>query len=231
MRVWHTYLFVFLLAVGVRVTAQTPTATPHPNALPPGMYQFEDLSSPEMELTGSDWSIRIFGGGDTGDTGLGSDDDGDTLTFWVTENADYILIYRKTTSSSTGEWSICVDATCQNAQDKGGGGGLEPYAVDLFETNSEVVITKTNGNESIFDFMTIILDPNSIQAVSGTSSSSPTATPEPYYIYDTISGVSGTVATRFDMVVTAGDVAISNALIFLFFSLWAIFLILVIGKD
>lgn len=224
MRVLHTLVSVLIFsAVGGWAHAQTPT--PHPNLLTVGLYQFEDLSSPEIELTGTDWSIR-----DTGyDTGLGDDDIDDTLTFWTGTDSDYLLLGVYSPNSGDSEFDICVDATCQSiAHDIMDGDLIIP--IDLFSTNSEVVITKTQSNskESVFDFVALVLDPNSIQAISGTTPGvSPTATPPPYYIFGTVTGVSGTVATRFDMVVTAGDVAITNSLLFLFFSLWAIICIVV----
>jgi len=199
------------------VHAQTPT--PHPNALNIGMYQFEDLSSPEIELTGTDWTIQSY----RGSTVLGNSTDTETLTFWVTELADYLTIYRVTTNVelTAGEWSVCVDAICQSTEDYSGE-GIEAYAVDLFETNSQVVITKEDDEATLFDFMTIALAPSSL-----TSSEE---TPEPYYIFESVSGTDGNIETRFDMIVTVGDVAVSSALLFLFFSLWAFILLVIIPK-
>jgi hypothetical protein len=97
---------------------------------------------------------------------------------------------------------------------------MQAIAVDLFETNSQVTITIENDNETLFDFMTVIESPQ------------PEITPEPYYIYSTVSGSSGSIDTRFDMVVTAGEVGITSALLFLFFSLWAIiFMFFFIRRD
>lgn len=202
--------------------AQTPT--PHPNALTPGYYNFEDLSSPEIELTGAGWSVSTF----RNVTGLNNASSGDTLTFWVLANAHYLTIYRRTFDNNTndGEWTICVNTTgCTDVIDYHGV-GLDPVLIPLSGTNSEIVITHTNTRDTLFDAMTIALDPASIVTgvVSGTSPS-PTATPDPAIIYGTVTGVSGTVTTRFDMRVTAGDVSNVSALLFLGFSLWAIVLL------
>jgi len=226
MRLWLTIPIIVSFFCGSGL-AFGQTATPHPNALPVGGYVFTELSSPDIELGGTGWGIRS----QTGQTRLHTLTDGDTLTFYVEDNADYLMIFGDGFTSNS-YWDICVDATCQTINDRNDTGGDKTVLVHLLGTNSEVVITKNGGNRTQFQYMQIILDPDSITAVSGTGGGvSPTATPEPYYIYGTISGVSGTVSTRFDMVVTAGDVAISNALIFLFFSLWAIFIIYILRRD
>lgn len=71
-------------------------------------------------------------------------------------------------------------------------------------------------------------------AQTETPTATPTVTPSPTgepWLYITMQPASGTPegqVTRFDYVVTAGDVQIANLLTFLLFSLWGMFLFAVI---
>lgn len=217
MRVLHTFVCLIFLVVGGMVNAQTPTptSTPHPNALDVGMYQFEDLTSPQIELTGT-WSIKVS---DTTEF-LSSSENGATLSFHVDSLADYLIIEREVRSTSVGTWSICIDSLpCEAVTDSGNTMSIYPVAIELPDTNSHVVITKTNAMETAFDFMTIQF------GLTNFDSLLPEETPDPNYSYSSVSGTEGEIETRFDMIVTAGDVAVSSALLFLVFSFWAIVIV------
>ena len=154
-------MIFFMLAIATATQAQTatptPTSTPHNDALAVGMYQFEDLASPQIELAGT-WGTELI---ETTETLVSSEDEA-TLTFHVTSIADYLVIYRSVTSTSFGTWSMCIDAMpCLNVSDYGTD-GIEAVAIELPDTNSQVVITKTNDESSKFDFMTISLGESSI---------------------------------------------------------------------
>lgn len=272
MSLFRTYLLVILL-FGVGLVAHAQTATPHPNALPPGIYRFKDLSAPEIALTGSDWSIRC----DSFICGLGNDNTGETLTFWITKDVDGFMIQHRMYSTSPGTWDICFNGTnCNSISDNGNANVYLSRFFKSFRTNTEVKITRTSSNESIYDSLLIIpiqdgSNPTETYTPTATFTATPTFTPTATFtptetftptatftatptftptatftpagsvsgtggdcdcfIYGSISGVSGTVSTRFDMVVTAGDVAVSSALLFLFFSLCAIFFIFVMSPH
>lgn len=221
----HRLISIFaLLAIGTGVYAQTPVPTAHPAALGVGLYQFEDLSSPEVELTGAGWLVQSNIA-----TGLRNSQNGNTMTFHVDEHADYMLIYREK-RPATSTWQICVDAVCTNVNDFGySTASIEPVPIQLYETNSQIVITKTNGGISIYDYMTIVQ--SEVIPSEGTGTGTAESTPEPYAVYGSVEGESGTVETRFDYLVTAGDVAIVSLLLVFFFSVVAAFLIMITGGD
>lgn len=218
---------VLLMSSGVH--AQTPT--PHPNALQPGIYQFEDLSSPEIELTGIDWTICPANPvvSATSPDGLCNDDPSETLTFFV-EDTDYLEFQTQFFSgNSYPGFEICIESNCDTYDLR----WYETFAMFAFAIggNAEIVITTTrNANPLFLDYLVLHPFPVDLSAISGTGGSSPTPTPEPYYIYGSISGSNGDVDTRFDMIVTVGDVAIASALLFLMFSAWAFFFLVVIPR-
>jgi len=184
------------------------TATPHPNTLSVGLYQFEDLSSPEMELTGN-WYI-------SGNT-LASDQTDSTATFYVDEFADYLIIHRGVTNTLSGTWSICVDSAMCGIISDYGNGGIEPVAYSLLDTNSEIVITKLDDNPSGFDFMEIAVGSNAITSpviVYVPLVATPIATTTP----ETMTFISGTDGnyTRIDNSVTTGEQFIGIVLTMMF---------------
>lgn len=222
------------------VTANAQTATPHPDALAAGLYQFENLSSPQIELTGIDWTIcNLTTSGDV-QRSLCDDDSGDTMEFYVT-NTDYILLQAifNSAGSSADDISITIDATpywsglLRNPGSSGG--SFDFVTIDPDDTNAQITITRNTNQAGRYDFMILQpppIDLSSISGTGGTSPTIPTATPIAYAIYGTISGVSGTVPTRFDYYVSAGDVGISVALLFLLFSIWSILIIyFVVVRD
>lgn len=155
----RTITVLFILALSTIAYAQTPTNTPHPSALTVSVHQFEDLSSPEIELTGT-WSVNVVGSTET----LLSSVSGSSMTFNVNVNADYLLIYRQTYTADPGQWTACIDALpCLTVSDAGND-SIQPVAIKLSDTYSEIVVTKTDNNESQFDFMTIALGEAAIQA-------------------------------------------------------------------
>jgi len=214
-------LAVFIIAS--TVFAQTPT--PHPNALTPDLYQFEDLTAPEISLAGN-WSITSDVWGDYLTTNSG----GDTLDFYVT-NASYVSIYSVGFNSGA-YFQLCIDGTdCQEWRTTSP--GVEAQIMHSFNVqgNAHINIENARANRSIgLDMLIIGSQYVDISSISGTGGTSPTPTPNPAYIYGTISGVSGTVTTRFDVTVTAGEVAISSALLFLFFSMWSVAIIALVLK-
>lgn len=226
--VYISVICVSLLSMSFGVHAQTPT--PHPNALQPGMYQFEDLSAPQIALTGVDWTICRPGGG-LSPEGLCNDDPGETLTFYV-EGVDYLTFQAYFYSSATGQFSLCVEGVCTSHNHRiGSTGFLGQFAFDV-GGNAEIVYATENNASNFLDYIQLYPLPIDLSSISGTGGSSPTPTPEPYYIYGSISGTSGDVDTRFDMIITVGDVAVSSALLFLLFSLWAfIFLVVIPRRD
>lgn len=219
-----TVLLSFLFVQGVY--AQTPT--PHPNALSQGVYELEDLTAPEITLTGSDWTICGMASGST-ILGLCNDDPDNTLEFFV-EGIDYIVFQMRTASDSTlPAFDICLEGVCESYAFRSST-GLASFPLDV-NGNSNVLFTTVGNGYHVLDFMTLHPLPIDLSAISGTGGAVPTPTPEPYYIYGTISGVSGTVATRFDMTMTVGEVAVSSALLFLLFSLWAFILLVIIPRP
>lgn len=205
-------LFCVTLASQAQTNTPTPTSTAHPNALNAGMYQFEDLESPQIELTGV-WSIDVE---ETTET-LFSDEDGATLTMNITPLSDYLVIYRAVTTTSFSTWSLCVDdMPCLTISDYGTG-GIEPVAVELADTYSEIVITKTNAQASKFDFMTISIGQDAIiNAVSTIAApnivivpliATPITTPTPNSVtYAEATDEAGyTVYTRRENTITTGD--------------------------
>lgn len=219
--------FSLLMSLGVH--AQTPT--PHPNALLPGMYQFEDLSSPDIELTGSDWSICPLNAivSATSPQGLCNDDIGETITFYVQDTNFLEFQSNFFTGNSYPGFEICIESNCAS-YDLRWYETMAHFALDV-GGNAEIVIATTrNANPLFLDYMVLHPFPIDLSSISGTGGSSPTPTPEPYYIYGSISGSNGDVDTRFDMIVTVGDVAIASALLFLMFSAWAFFFLVVIPR-
>jgi len=211
-----TLSVVAMFCIATAVYAQTPT--PHPNALTIGAYDFEDLSAPQINLTGS-FSIVSFSYVDS----LFASNTNDEINFYV-RDVDY-LILQSFGGSSGVDYRVCVEYVCDD---------FVHYSFEFFQhiiqvpdRNAFVQIIKLDDGDSYFDYM--IMD--GVQTSVSSSIVSATATPNPAYIYGTISGVSGTVQTRFDMVVTAGDVAISSALLFLLFSLFSILIIAVVYKH
>lgn len=189
-------------------TVFAQTATPHPNALPVGIYQFEDLSSPEIELSGPGWSLGSTNPIDY----LQNTNASDEMVFYVTDLSAYLLI-NNSSNVANSDFRVCVDAVCEDFVSEDD--GWYTQGVNLSGTNSQITIINLDGVRNRFDYMIVGATGAVASTVSGTY---PTATPNPAYIYGTISGVSGTVTTRFDMTITAGEVAISSALLFLFFS-------------
>lgn len=206
-----SFIFLMLLFASIgqaQTDTPTPTSTPHNSALGFGMYQFEDLSSPQIELTGT-WSIEVNGTTES----LISSENGATLTFHVDTTADYLLIYRSVTDTNFGAWSLCIDAMpCLSISDSGTD-GIEPVAIELSDTNSQIVITKTDGNVSKFDFMTISVGESAfIQTPTAVSSpvvifvpiiATPITTPTPNHV-DYIETSEG-ANVRLDNTVTTGD--------------------------
>lgn len=229
----YRYLVILIILVAIPVHAQTPT--PHPNALPPTFYNFRDLSSPEIELTGT-W---VIAGGCLRGVNIGA-----SITFHVTNASDFahIVALAINTTGPRAYFNMYIDDALIYGDDTFKDfNGLHTYYLDLPSSNSEIriQITTTNGDylhlchlELFPDYQGILdaISSSSSGSVSGTVSSA-TPTPIPYAVYDTISGVSGTVSTRFDYLVTVGDVAVSSALLFLMFSLWAGLLIVVVVRH
>jgi hypothetical protein len=212
-----------LLPLGVH--AQTPT--PHPDALSQGLYQFESLTAPQINLTGSDWTVcASFSIG-----ALCNDDPANTLTFFV-EDVDYFVI--KTYFSivaSAPSFQVCIESVCGSYSNRNESGWNE-WAFNVGGNAQIVLTTLTNADILLLDYMTLHPMPVDLSAISGTTGSSPTPTPEPYIVYGSVSGTSGDVETRFDMAITVGDIAVSSALLFLLFSLWAfIFLVIIPRKN
>lgn len=177
------------------------TATPDPNALALGMYQFEDLTSPQIELSGN-WYLS--------GSRLASDLEDSTATFFVDEYADYLVIHRAVTTTDFGTWSICVDSEmCLDVSDYGVGGGIEPVAFGLLDTNSEIVITKDNNNETAFDFMEIVVGDNAITSpviVYIPLVATPIATQPSYFEYvEATDEVGETYYIRRDRTITTAD--------------------------
>jgi len=209
-RFLHT-LAVFFVMVGGWVQAQPPIA------LEAGVYQFDELTAPDIDLTG-DWVITSnVDGTDYPVDFLSSITGTSSLQFNVVDSS-YITIYQAVWDHDLDDYTIQVDDTSYDISNDYPSSSIETISIPV-SVSSSVTISRVGTAQIHLDYLTIQSAPQ------------PTPTAEPYIIYDTISGVSGTTATRFDMSATAGDVAISSALIFLFFSLWSIFLILLIGKD
>lgn len=144
-------------------------------------------------------------------------------------DGDYMIIYR-VMGTNLGQAEVCIDSVCSYLESKLATGnyqytpagyvlsGDDPHTVSIQRVNNSA----NNG---------VVLDSFMIWQTVSISGSSPESTPEPYYTYSTVSGTSGDIDTRFDMVVTAGDVAISSALLFLFFSIWVFILIYFLMMD
>ena len=85
------------------------------------------------------------------------------MTLNITPLSDYLVIYRAVTSTNFSTWSLCIDDTpCVNVSDYGQSDSIEAVAIELNDTYSEIVITKTNAQESKFDFMTISIGQDAI---------------------------------------------------------------------
>lgn len=210
-----------------------PTPTTHPDALEPGLYHFELLDSPYIQVSGTHWSVTDF----RYMTGLENDTNGESLSFWTSPNAYYIVVKQRINDSSSndGTFEVCVYTYYSDCVDRGSWyRDSDTFVIELGGSlwNTQVTFTKTNNQVNSFDYMEIF--PNSLRETlppfSGEIAPYDTPTPDPAYIYGSISGVSGTISTRFDMVVTAGDVAVTNSLLFLFFSFWAIVFIIVVVR-
>lgn len=174
--------------------------------LDPGYYEFE--TAPGLTYTGT-WTTTTLMTLSYRNAGAQNDN----VTFQV--NGDYLIIYRILTSGF-GQAEVCIDSVCSYMESKASVNvfgypawfilsGSDPHTVSITRT-------QTGSNAVALDSFAVI---EAIEDV-------PESTPEPYYIYGSISGSEGDIETRFDMVATAGDVAVSGALLFLFFSLWAI---------
>ena len=158
----------------------------------PGVYQFETVTAPQVNISGT-WFV-------SGDVLLSSVS-GSYVEFAVSDNVQYVEIeLQQNTSGTYGNYNICASACT--------GSSRQSLAVNVSGT---VTIAKTDNEESRFDYF---------KAVQSVPTPVPTPTPNPAITYSSISGISGTYGTEFHMTVTAGDVAISSALIFLLFSLW-----------
>lgn len=200
-------LLAFATITQAQTDTPTPTSTPHNDALVIGMYQFEDLSSPQIELTGT-WSVDVD---ETTETLVSSEDDA-TMTFHVNEFADYIIIHREVKPALFGTWSMCIDAMpCLDVSDYSTGMGIEPIAFQLPDTNSQIVITKTNSNESAFDFMTIEIgegaiwqEPNVI-VIPLIATPIPTPAPNDFEYVEATDEVGESYSIRRERVVTIAD--------------------------
>jgi hypothetical protein len=98
--------------------------------------------------------------------------------------------------------------------------GIASYLLD-YTKNHSVTITTSGYME--FDGINVIQQStiySSGGAPAPTATPNVTPTPAPY-VYNQIDTPDGIVNTRFDYTATAGDTAIATALLFLFFSMWA----------
>lgn len=98
--------------------------------------------------------------------------------------------------------------------------GIASYLLD-YTRNHSVTITTSGYME--FDGINVIQQStiySSGGAPAPTATPNVTPTPAPY-VYNEIDTPDGIVNTRFDYTATAGDTAIATALLFLFFSVWA----------
>jgi len=208
------YIYVILLCVCMPygVYAQSP-------ALQDGIYQFEDLTSPEIELEGT-WGITSAVDSINFPLDFLSSISGTSnLQFSVVDSA-YITIYQGVWDHDLDDYTIQVDATTYSISNDYPYPSIQTIPIPV-SISSTVTITRDGDSQIYLDYLTIHSAPI------------PEATAEPYYIYNSVSDTDGNaVDTRFDMIVTAGDVAVSSALLFLFFSLWAfIFLVIIPKRD
>lgn len=207
-----------MMFVGAVCYAQTPT--PHPHALDIGVYDPVTLSSPEIELVGT-WAIESSSVIEY----LQSRSAGATLTFYVTDNADYIM-WQSNTNTTTSDYTVCIDGIdCESFSHHDSQWLMS--GMSLNNTNSEIKFTADNNDRNRYDLL--IIGGSKSSSVSGTT---PEPQPTPAYIIaGTVSGTDGDIDTEFHYLMTAGDVSIINALIFLFLSFWAVILILLVFKP
>jgi len=187
------------------------------SSLLPGVYQFEDLTSPDIELEGS-WVITNSISGTTFPVDFLSSISGTSNLQFNVIDASYLIIYQGVWDHDLEDFTIQVDETSYDISNDYPSASIQSIPIPV-SISSTVTITRANDSQIYLDYLTI--HPVII----------PEETPEPYYIYSAVSDTDGNpVDTRFDMIVTAGDVAIASALLFLFFSLWAFIFFLVIPK-
>lgn len=209
MGIVRNLLFVLIFTVGAVCHAQTPT--PHPNALQNGYYEFKDLASPQIELPEGSWTV-----GSDYLRGSGAYE----MEFYVTDETDFLIIGATAEhSSDTARFNLCVVALSRCLEIRLE--YTEQEYIELYEINSLITIIRTNNNTR-FHFMEL----HSVANTGSVSGTEAVATPD-YVVPITVSGTSG----EFHYVITAGDVSIINALIFLFLSLWAIILIMLVFKP
>lgn len=242
MRLFRFFIISLLVFSGVLCQAQTPT--PHPAHLDAGLHWFPDLSSPYMELVGTSWDItNIQGFNVLRNNGGGTSTR--TVTFWVGEDAKYIVIGYMGSASGAGQITVTLNGVTYDTVILFGNNSIHGYPIPLLGTNTEIVISKDTANSLFLTYVEVIYDVDYIPTTQPTAT--PPFTPVPtlnpveiataiatylpdpiavsgsggggeYCIAGSVSGTSGMVNTCFDMVITAGDVAIVNALLFLFFT-------------
>lgn len=203
-----TYIaLLFIGLMGVGAYAQTPSV------IPPGVYQLEEMTSPQLNLTGS-WVITSTISGTTYPISfLSSISDTSTVTFDVYGNS--LIIYQGVYNHTLDLWELSINGTPQAVSNDYPQEAIQPIPIPLSGISSTVTITRAGTSQIYLDFMSLHNDP----------------TPDPNITYGSISGTD--IETQFNMSVTAGDIAISSALLFLLFTIWIVIFIalFVRGKN
>jgi hypothetical protein len=218
--VFPAQLFRFL-ALGVMfcmtsfVYAQTPT--PHPHALDNGFYFYEDLSVDQLELSAG-WNTTscIYGycgawttSGNTANTVY--------ARVYYTESSDYAEI-TSVGDSGDSTYGICTAYGCSPSS---GDHLIRSLLITRFiplQDNGYIDFYSRDGRDKLVHSVELKTYEPIAGVISGTNPLA-TSTPNPSIIYGTITGVSGTVATEYHNIITAGDVAVSTSFLFLIFTI------------